>query len=91
MLYIIMVVGYNYGNQRRNSITTKTVEIHEAQQQLAELISQVANGTEIILTDGKTPQARLVPVTPKVTQRIPGLHAGNITMSDDFDDPLFTP
>ena len=86
MLYIIMVVGYNYGNQKRTCMTTKTVEIHEAQQQLAELISQAATGTEIILTDGQTPQARLVPVTPKVTQRIPGLHTGSITMSDDFDD-----
>ena len=69
-------------------MTTKSIEIHEAQQHLAELVAQVASGTEIILLDGQTPRARLVPITPHAAQRVPGLHTGSITMSPDFDQPL---
>jgi antitoxin (DNA-binding transcriptional repressor) of toxin-antitoxin stability system len=69
-------------------MTTKSVEIHEAQQHLAELVAQVATGTEIILLEGQTPRARLVPMTSLAVQRIPGLHAGSMTMHSDFDQPL---
>jgi len=40
---------------------TKTVDIHEAQTHLVELLSLVTAGTEIILTEGSTPLARIVP------------------------------
>lgn len=69
-------------------MTTKTVDMQDAQQQLAELVAQAAAGTEIILTDGQTPRARLVPIAPRGTRRIAGLHIGSITMSPDFDAPL---
>ena len=69
-------------------MTTKSIEIHEAQQHLAELVAQAATGTDIILLDGRTPRARLVPIPPPVVQRVPGLHAGSITISPDFDYPL---
>jgi antitoxin (DNA-binding transcriptional repressor) of toxin-antitoxin stability system len=69
-------------------MTTKTVEIHEAQQHLVDLVAQVATGIEIILTDGQTPRARLVPVVAAPIRRVPGLHAGSITISSDFDAPL---
>lgn len=69
-------------------MTTTSVEIHEAQQHLAELVAQVATGIEIILLDGQTPRARIVPITPHVVRRVPGLHTGSITMSPDFDQPL---
>jgi antitoxin (DNA-binding transcriptional repressor) of toxin-antitoxin stability system len=69
-------------------MTTKSVEIHEAQHHLAELVAQAATGTDIILLDGQTPRARLVPIPPPVVQRVPGLHAGSITISPDFDQPL---
>jgi antitoxin (DNA-binding transcriptional repressor) of toxin-antitoxin stability system len=69
-------------------MTTKSVEIQEAQQHLAELVAQAATGTDIILLDGQTPRARLVPIAPPVVRRIPGLHAGSITISPDFDLPL---
>jgi antitoxin (DNA-binding transcriptional repressor) of toxin-antitoxin stability system len=69
-------------------MTTKSVEIQEAQYHLAELVAQAATGTDIILLDGQTPRARLVPITPPVVQRVPGLHAGSITISPDFDQPL---
>ena len=69
-------------------MTTKSVEIQEAQQHLAELVAQVATGTEIILLDGQTPLARLVPIAAQTVQRVPGLHAGSMTMHPDFDQPL---
>jgi antitoxin (DNA-binding transcriptional repressor) of toxin-antitoxin stability system len=69
-------------------MTTKSVEIHEAQQHLAELVAQVARGTEIILLEGQTPRARLVPMRAHSVQRVPGLHAGSMTIHADFDQPL---
>jgi antitoxin (DNA-binding transcriptional repressor) of toxin-antitoxin stability system len=69
-------------------MTTKTVEVREAQQHLLELVAQVAAGTEILLTDGQTPRARLVPVTTTTARRVPGLHPNSITTSADFDAPL---
>ena len=41
---------------------TKTVDVHEAQTHLVELLSLVTAGTEIILTEGSTPLARIVPM-----------------------------
>ena len=69
-------------------MATKSVEIQEAQQHLAELVAQAASGTDIILLDGRTPRARLVPIPAPVLQRVPGLHAGSITINPDFDAPL---
>ncbi len=71
-------------------MTTKTIDIQDAPAQFAELLSLVAAGTEIILTDGATPLARMVPLDQPGSQRIAGLHAhlGPAWMSDDFDDPL---
>jgi prevent-host-death family protein len=67
---------------------TKTVEISEAQAHLAELVAQAADGTEIVLTEGNTPRALLVPVAARKTRRVPGLHPGSMQASDDFDAPL---
>ena len=64
---------------------TKTVDVQEAQRSLKELLSLVQGGTEIVLTEGNIPLARLVPV---VGQRKAGLHAGAIWTSKDFDEPL---
>ena len=67
---------------------TKTIEIHYAQADLKKLLSLVAEGAEIVLTDGAKPLARLVPVPPCAAQRIAGLHSGAFWTSEDFDDPL---
>jgi prevent-host-death family protein len=68
----------------------KTVDVHEAQTRLSELLSLVLTGAEVILTQGNQPLARLVPVLPLTTSapRAAGLHAGAIWTSDDFDEPL---
>lgn len=69
-------------------MTTKTIDIHEAQHQLADLLDQAAAGTEIILTEDNQPRARLVPIPPSTLRRIPGLHPGSMTITPDFDAPL---
>ena len=66
---------------------TKTVDVHEAQTHLVELLSLVTAGTEIILTEGSTPLARIVPMAG-ATPRVAGLHLGAIWTSADFDEPL---
>jgi antitoxin (DNA-binding transcriptional repressor) of toxin-antitoxin stability system len=64
------------------------VELQGTQLQLEELLSWIEAGTDIILTKDNIIVAYLVPVNPCVTSRLPGLHAGAIRMSDDFDVPL---
>lgn len=67
----------------------RTVDVNEAQANLRELLYLVVEGTEIVLTEGDTPLARLVSIVPCATMpRKAGLHAGAIWTSDDFDDPL---
>ncbi len=60
---------------------TKTVDVHEAQTHLVELLSLVSAGTEIILTAGSTPLARIVPMGGASTPRVAGLHPGAIWTS----------
>jgi len=67
---------------------TKTVDVAEAQTNFAELLSLVAAGTEIILTEDERPLARLVPMTSPTPPRVAGLHRGAAWTSDDFDEPL---
>ena len=69
-------------------MTTRTVDVYEAQTQLKELLSLVVTGTEIILTESSTPIARLVPIGLPITPRVAGLHPRAIWTSDDFDEPL---
>jgi len=67
---------------------TKTVDINKVQTQWTKLLSLVKTGTEIIFMEGSTFIARLVPVSSSSLPRLPGLHAGAIWTSDDFDQPL---
>jgi prevent-host-death family protein len=67
---------------------TRTVDIREAQTNLQDLLSLVREGAEIVLTEGATPLARLVPISASTLPRTPGLHKGAIWTSEDFDAPL---
>lgn len=69
-------------------MSTKTVEVHEAQMHLKELLSLAVTGTEIILTEDSTPVARLVPIASPIAPRVAGLHPGAIWISSDFNEPL---
>jgi antitoxin (DNA-binding transcriptional repressor) of toxin-antitoxin stability system len=67
---------------------TKTVDVLEAQTNLHDLLSLVREGTEVVLTEGTTPLARLLPIGVSPTPRIAGLHGGAIWTSEDFDESL---
>lgn len=63
---------------------TRTIDVKKKPPDLKGLLSLVADGTEVILTEGNTPIARLAPIG----NRVAGLHAGAIWTSEDFDDHL---
>ena len=67
---------------------TKKIDVQEAQTNLQDLLSLVREGTEIVLTEGTTPFARVLPIAVSSMPRVAGLHAGAIWTSDDFDEPL---
>ncbi len=69
-------------------MTTKTIDVHEAQTRLPELVSSVETGAEIILTKDNTPVARLVPLAVAAMKRVAGLHAGVVWIGPDFNEPL---
>ncbi len=63
---------------------TKTIDLNREPLSLEGLLSIVAQGTEVVLTKGDIPIARLAPVG----KRVAGLHAGSIWASEDFDEPF---
>ena len=69
-------------------MSAKAIDVSQAPRQLQDLLEQVASGIEIILMDGSTPRARLTRIEPRVRRRVPGLHAGSMVASPDFDAPL---
>jgi antitoxin (DNA-binding transcriptional repressor) of toxin-antitoxin stability system len=69
----------------------KTVDLQQTPTNLEDLLSLIRAGTEIILTEGVTPLARVVPITSSSMPRVAGLHAGAIWVSDDFDEELPEP
>jgi antitoxin (DNA-binding transcriptional repressor) of toxin-antitoxin stability system len=77
-------------SERRSSMSTQTkvLDVREAQTQLAELLTLVKTGSEVMISENSTIVARLAPVKVPVSPRRPGLHAGAIWVSDDFDAPL---
>jgi antitoxin (DNA-binding transcriptional repressor) of toxin-antitoxin stability system len=63
------------------------MDIRELPDRLDEALALAASGGEVILTDGATPRARIVPLGG-VSPRVAGLHAGAIQAAPDFDAPL---
>ncbi len=61
-----------------------TIDIQKERTDADQLLSLIAEGTEVLFTEGDTPVARLVPVG----KRVPGLHVGAIWSAEDFDEPL---
>lgn len=68
---------------------TKLIDVKKENMPLQKLLELVASGLDVVLTEGKSPVARVVAVSPKVkTERVLGLHTGKMWISPDFDDPL---
>lgn len=64
------------------------INIHEAKTKLSKLLSRVALGEEFTIANRGIPVAKLVPYTSSETEgdRQPGRLAGQIIISDDFDE-----
>ena len=67
---------------------TKTIDVKPEPPSLRDLVAWVQEGEEVLLVDGETPLARIVPAATPQPARVAGLHAGQIWASDDFDAPL---
>jgi prevent-host-death family protein len=61
------------------------VGVHEAKTSLSRLLRRVAEGEEIVITNGGRPAARLVPIVTPGPKRI-GSFAGLFTVPADFDE-----
>jgi antitoxin (DNA-binding transcriptional repressor) of toxin-antitoxin stability system len=66
---------------------TTLIDVQDLPSRFAEIVKLADAGTEVIVTEGNVPRAKLLPLSPGHT-RIPGLHAGAYTIADDFDAPL---
>jgi len=69
-------------------MSSKTIDLHDTQTPLSELVSLALEGNEVIIAEDNIPIARLVPILESKPPRIPGLNRGDIWTSDDFDEPL---
>jgi prevent-host-death family protein len=67
---------------------SETVNLYEAKTHLSELVERAAAGEEIIIAKAGKPRARLVPLAEERKPRVPGALKGQISVADDFDDPL---
>ncbi len=63
------------------------VTVTEAKTQLSSLIERVTAGEEIVIRRGQRPVAKIVAYVPVAKRRIPGDLAGQIWMSEDFNEP----
>ncbi len=66
----------------------KIVSISEAKTKLSELIAQVCQGEEVLITRSGKPVARLVAVMDAKQDRQPGALRGKIKIGPEFFDPL---
>ncbi len=62
--------------------------VHQAKTNLSRLIKEAEKGTEVIITRGKKPVAKLIPISSAGTKRIPGMLKGQIWSASDAFDPL---
>ena len=67
---------------------TIIVNIHEAKTHLSRLLERVKKGEQVIIAKAGKPIALLSPIQQVPAQRIPGIDAGKIKISPDFDEPL---
>ncbi len=66
-----------------------TVFIETADTELSRLVDEVVAGEEVIIQRAGKPIARLVPVAPVLKpSRVLGGLAGQLSVPDNFDDPL---
>jgi prevent-host-death family protein len=62
--------------------------VHEAKTNLSRLIKEAESGKEVIITRGKEPVAKLIPVAERKTKRVPGRLKDLISWEPDAFAPL---
>ncbi len=62
--------------------------MHEAKTRLSELVAAAERGEEVIIARNGRPAVRLMAVVEEHPPVRLGVLAGQITLPDDFDDPL---
>jgi antitoxin (DNA-binding transcriptional repressor) of toxin-antitoxin stability system len=67
-------------------MSSKTIDIHDTQTSLSDLVSLALEGNEVIIAENDKPVARLIPISESKPLCIPGLNRGEIWTSEDFDD-----
>ncbi|MEO6115285.1 MAG: type II toxin-antitoxin system prevent-host-death family antitoxin [Pseudolysinimonas sp.] len=64
----------------------RMVSVYEAKTSLSKLLTEVEAGEEVVISRNGRPIARLTPVVQRTEPRVLGDFAGQIWMSEDFDD-----
>ena len=62
--------------------------VHQAKTSLSKLIREAEKGEEVIITRGKDPVAKIVPITSAAKDRVPGMFKGRLWSAPDAFDPL---
>ena len=65
-----------------------TVSLKDAKEHLDELIEEVAQGEEVIITRGDGATFKIVPTLSRKPRPVFGSGRGLLKIADDFDDPL---
>ena len=63
------------------------VSVYEAKSKLSQMINKALEGEEVVITRNGEDTVKLTPV-PKKKQQWIGMYDGQITIHDDFDEPL---
>jgi prevent-host-death family protein len=65
-----------------------SVKVHEAKTNLSKLIARARRGEEVVISRGKTPVVRLVPIGVVQGRRQPGVLRGKLRVGPEFFAPL---
>jgi prevent-host-death family protein len=62
--------------------------VHQAKTNLSRLIKEAQKGKEVVITRGKLPVVKIVPLTSVAKKRVPDMLKGQIWSAPDAFDPL---
>lgn len=65
-----------------------TYNMHDAKTHLSRLAEKAARGEEVVIARNGQPLAKLVPIGEQRPPRKLGLWRGQVSIGEDFDDPL---
>jgi prevent-host-death family protein len=66
----------------------KFIPVHEAKTHLSRLIERACRGEEVVISRGKRPVVRLVPIDRPAPARTFGALRGKVRVDDTFFEPL---